>query len=187
MDVRFVSSNPHKYQEARVVLAGFGVHLRWTRRALPEPQADDLTAVVRSKLQAVRRIPGVVLVEDSGLIIPGLRGFPGVYSSYALRTVGLDGVLRLLRGRPRSAIFRTVAGVGRGSRRWLFTGETHGRITLRPRGRHGFGYDPIFQPLGSTETFAEIDLVRKNELSHRGRALRKVGMALERGLDRRAR
>ena len=182
MDVRFVSSNAHKYEEARTVLGEYGVRLRWVRRTLPEPQADDLVAVVQSKLRAVRDLAGTVLVEDSGLILPGLRGFPGVYSAYVLDTIGLDGVLRLLRGRRRSAIFRTVAGVRRGTRSWLFTGEVRGTITARPRGTNGFGYDPIFRADGMTRTFAQLDAAGKNALSHRAHALRRAGRALATGL-----
>ncbi|MCI4351220.1 MAG: non-canonical purine NTP pyrophosphatase [Thermoplasmata archaeon] len=182
MDVRFVTSNRHKYREAKAVLAEFGIDLRWSRRTLAEPQADDLAAVVRAKLDAVRGLSGLTLVEDSGLEIPALAGFPGVYSSYVLRTVGLDGVLRLLRGRPRSAVFRAITGVARGSRSWVFPAETRGRIATRARGSNGFGYDPIFVPAGSTRTFAELDPDAKSRLSHRGRSLRDVGRALEIGL-----
>jgi XTP/dITP diphosphohydrolase len=182
MDLQFVSSNAHKYQEARTVLGDLGLRVRWVRRELPEPQADDLATVVRAKLRAVQGLPGTVLVEDSGLMLRGLGGFPGVYSSYTLRTIGLEGILRLLRGRPRAAVFRTVAGVGKGRASWLFTGEVRGTIVARPRGSGGFGYDPIFSAEGSRRTFAELSAAEKNALSHRGRALRRAGRALVRGL-----
>ena len=175
MRLTFVSTNVGKFREVRATLAEFGVATRWSARALPELQAPSLRRVVRSKLAAARAGDGYVLVEDSGLFIPSLKGFPGVFSSFAYRTVGLPGLLRLIDGRPRQAVFRTVAGLGRGSHGWLFTGECPGRIAGQPRGSGGFGFDPIFVPEGFERTFGEMTSQEKNRLSHRSRAVRKVG------------
>ncbi|EQD45229.1 Ham1-like protein, partial [mine drainage metagenome] len=78
--ITFVSRNPGKAREVAAVLAPFGLGVRWRRRDLVEPQAATLAEVVRAKLAAVRDVPGYVLVEDSGLFVPSLHGFPGVYS-----------------------------------------------------------------------------------------------------------
>lgn len=171
----FVSTNRGKLAEVRHVLREYGVPVRWLRRTLPEPQADTLEEVVRSKLAAVRDVRGPVLVEDSGLFIDSLNGFPGVYSAHFLRAWGFPPILELLRTRDRSAAFRAVAGLRLGSRMILFTGEVRGSIARRPRGEGGFGYDPIFVPSGWTKTFAQVPRAAKNELSHRGKALRQVG------------
>ncbi|MGA8542545.1 MAG: non-canonical purine NTP pyrophosphatase [Thermoplasmata archaeon] len=180
IDVTFVSTNPGKYREVRELLRPYGIRVRWKRRELPEPQADDLERVVESKLDAVREIPGYVLVEDSGLFIPSLKGFPGVYSAHFLRTWKFGPIFELLRGRRRSAYFRAVAGVQRGRRRWTFAGEVRGEISRSPRGRGGFGYDPIFIPTGWDRTFAQGTADEKNAISHRARAIRQVGAALGR-------
>ncbi|HEY6239033.1 MAG TPA: non-canonical purine NTP pyrophosphatase [Thermoplasmata archaeon] len=180
MVVRFVSSNPAKFREVRAGLREHGIRVVWTRRALPELQADRLEDVVRGKLAALRPSSHPVLVEDSGLFLEGLDGFPGVYSAYAYRTIGLGGILRLLRGRSRRAVFRTVAGVAAGDQRWLTRGESRGTIAPRPRGNGGFGYDPIFIPTGFRTTFAEMTLREKNALSHRGQAIGAVGARLKR-------
>jgi len=177
-DVTFVSTNPGKFREVRGLLAPFAVRVRWRRRALPEPQAETLEEVVTAKLAAVRDIPGYVLVEDSGLFVPSLNGFPGVYSAHFLRTWRFGPLLELLRHRDRSAVFRTVAGLQRGRRRWTFVGEVAGSIAARPRGHEGFGYDPIFIPKGERKTFAEIPTETKNRLSHRARAVVQVGELL---------
>ena len=177
-DVTFVSTNPGKFREVRGLLAPFGVRVRWRRRKLPEPQAETLEEVVAAKLRAVRDIPGYVLVEDSGLFVPSLGGFPGVYSAHFLKTWKFGPLLELLRRRDRAAVFRTVAGLQRGRRYWTFVGEVTGTIASRPRGRQGFGYDPIFVPTGERRTFAEIPTERKNELSHRARAVVQVGRLL---------
>ncbi|HTT73833.1 MAG TPA: non-canonical purine NTP pyrophosphatase [Thermoplasmata archaeon] len=176
--VTFVSSNPGKFREVRDVLAEFGVATRWAPRTLPEPQADRLEEVVAAKLDAVDDVEGYVLIEDSGLFIPSLRGFPGVYSAHFLRVWRFGPIFELLAHRPRGAYFATVAGLRRGRRRWTFRGEVHGSIADRPRGRHGFGYDPIFVPNGWDRTFGEAPAAAKNAISHRARAMRKVGAAL---------
>ncbi|MGA7476376.1 MAG: non-canonical purine NTP pyrophosphatase [Thermoplasmata archaeon] len=177
-DVTFVSTNPGKFREVQNLLTPFGVRTRWRRRTLPEPQAETLEEVVVAKLAAVRDLPGYVLVEDSGLFIPSLRGFPGVYSAHFLKTWKFGPLLELLRLRDRRAYFRTVAGLQRGRRKWTFVGEVQGRIAERPRGRQGFGYDPIFIPEGGFRTFGEIPPAEKNELSHRALAIRQVGELL---------
>lgn len=160
------------------MFAARGLALGWERRTLPEPQADDLETVVRSKLGALPADRGTWIVDDSGLFLSALGGFPGVYSAYALRTIGLDGLLRLLRGRGREAVFRTVAGVRQGATSRLFRGEVRGRIAMRARGRHGFGYDPIFIPDGWRRTFGQVPPVEKNEVSHRARAMRRAATYL---------
>ncbi|MGB6501512.1 MAG: non-canonical purine NTP pyrophosphatase [Thermoplasmata archaeon] len=180
IDVTFVSTNPGKYREIREVLAPYGVRARWKRRLLPEPQAERLEEVVEAKLGAVRDVPGYVLVEDSGLFVPSLAGFPGVYSAHFLKIWKFGPLFELLRRRDRAAYFRTVAGLRRGRQHWTFAGEVHGRIARAPAGRGGFGYDPIFVPDGWSKTFAEGPAADKNEISHRARATRKVGEFLAR-------
>ena len=178
-DVTFVSTNPGKAREVRDVLARHGIRTRWVRRTLPEPQAETLEEVVRAKLDAVADLPGYVLVEDSGLFVPSLRGFPGVYSAHFLRIWKFGPLFELLRRRDRTAYFRTVAGVRRGRQRWTFVGEVHGAIARRAIGRHGFGYDPIFVPTGWDRTFGQGSADEKNAISHRAAAMRKVGAFLE--------
>ena len=180
-DVTFVSTNPGKFREVAAVLRAYGVRARWKRRTLPEPQAETLEEVVASKLEAVRDVRGLVLVEDSGLFIPSLGGFPGVYSAHFLKIWKFRPILELLRRRDRTAYFRTVAGLQRGRQRALYIGEVSGHIARRPRGRNGFGYDPIFIPDGWDRTFAQAPADAKNGVSHRARALAKVGAALARG------
>jgi XTP/dITP diphosphohydrolase len=180
IDVTFVSTNPGKFREVRDVLRPYGIRVRWKRRTLPEPQADRLEDVVVSKLDAVRDVPGTVLVEDSGLFIPSLHGFPGVYSAHFLRLWKFGPMLELLRRRRRDAHFRAVVGLREHGERRVFSGQVDGRIARRAAGRGGFGYDPIFVPRGWTRTFAQGTAVEKNAISHRARALRGVGEYLSR-------
>jgi XTP/dITP diphosphohydrolase len=177
-ELTFVSTNPGKAREVHAVLAPYGVRVRWLRRELAEPQAERLEDVVSAKLDAVEDLRGLVLVEDSGLFIPALRGFPGVYSAHFLRLWKFDPIFELLRRRPRGAYYRAVAGLRHGTKRWIFAGEVRGEIARSPAGSGGFGYDPIFVPRGWDRTFAEGTAAEKNAISHRGRALRKVGAHL---------
>jgi len=176
--VTFVTTNAGKFREARSSLGPFGVDLRWKKRSLLEPQADDLADVARRKLESVRDLRGYVLVEDSGLFIPSLKGFPGVYSAHFLKIWKFDPIFELLEHRDRRAYFRTVAALGHRGERWTFTGEVRGTIAKRPSGRNGFGYDPIFVPDGWSLTFADAPPEAKDRISHRGRAIRKVGRFL---------
>jgi XTP/dITP diphosphohydrolase len=174
-DVTFVSTNPGKFREVRDILAPYGLRTRWKRRTLPEPQAALVEDVVTAKLDAVRDLPGLVLVEDSGLFIPSLGGFPGVYSAHFLKIWKFGPILELLKTRPRGAYYRSVVGVQKAGSRWMFGGEVVGAIAEKPAGSGGFGYDPIFVPRGWDRTFAEGTAEEKNAVSHRGRSVRQVG------------
>jgi XTP/dITP diphosphohydrolase len=189
IDVTFVSTNPGKFREVRQVLSPYGVRARWKRRVLPEPQAETLEEVVASKLAAVEDVRGYVLVEDSGLFIPSLAGFPGVYSAHFLRIWKFGPIFELLKRRPRDAEFRAVVGLQNGRTRRTFSGRVTGTIAMRAAGLGGFGFDPIFVPDGwGRRTFAEGSADEKNAVSHRARALRQVGAYLEqRGAGPRAR
>ncbi|WP_448588286.1 RdgB/HAM1 family non-canonical purine NTP pyrophosphatase [Thermocrinis sp.] len=130
------------------------------------------------------------LADDSGLVIPSLDGYPGVFSSrfYALDWGGkepvkttkdqanISKVLRLLEGRSdRRAHFKAVVCLMIEEDLYLFAeGTCQGEIVETPRGSEGFGYDPIFKPLGQERTMAELSPEEKDLISHRGKALRKL-------------
>lgn len=179
-EVRFVSTNPGKVREVRAVLAPYGVRVRWSRRRLAEPQAETLEEVARHKLSSVPASAGYVLVEDSGLFVRSLGGFPGVYSAHILKLWGFGPLLELVRRRDPTASFRTVAALRHGRRVWLFAGEVRGRLSRRAVGRHGFGYDPIFVPDGFRRTLGELPSTTKDRISHRAEAMRRVGAFLAR-------
>jgi XTP/dITP diphosphohydrolase len=178
--VTFVSRNAGKVPEVRAVLGEYGIRVRWRKKEFVEPQVDTLEEVAAAKLRSVRDVAGYVLVEDSGLFIPSLNGFPGVYSSHFLEVWGFGPMLELLRTRSRKAFFRTVAGLRKGRQEWTFGGEVHGTIARRAAGHGGFGYDPIFVPDGWDRTFAQAPAEEKDAISHRARAVRKVGTFLAR-------
>ncbi len=176
MKLRFVTGNEGKQREVSAMLPCEVVQ---HDVGYPEIQADTLQEVARFGLDWLRpRIDGPFMLEDAGLFIDGLDGFPGVYSSYVYKTIGIHGILQLLENAGgRKAVFRSVIGVYDGEQHF-FTGECHGSIAREVWGEHGFGYDPIFVPEGSEMTFAEMQPTEKNRYSHRGSAVEKLSAYL---------
>lgn len=116
-----------------------------------------------------------LFIDDSGLFVDALKGFPGVYSSYVFKTLGCEGILRLMEGvEGRGARFECCIGyMEPGGDPYIAKGVAHGTISRGMAGTGGFGYDPIFVPEGGSRTYAQIDVAEKNTLSHRGRAMAK--------------
>lgn len=169
----FVTSNAGKCAEMRELLTGFD--LRQKNVPYPEIQAEDLETVARFGLQWLQdTVEAPFMLEDAGLFIDALHGFPGVYSAYVFGTLGNRGILRLLEGvENRRAVFQSVIGLYDGEMH-VFTGACAGSVAREERGDQGFGYDPLFIPEGSTRTFAQMTPAEKNARSHRGRAARQV-------------
>ncbi|KON29501.1 hypothetical protein AC482_06340 [miscellaneous Crenarchaeota group-15 archaeon DG-45] len=171
------TGNRHKHREAAAVLAEHGVDLRQMEARRVEIQADDLADIAAYSLGAIPDDGRPVLVEDAGIFIDRYGGFPGPYSSYALRTIRLPGVLKLMDGvEERRATFQSVIAFRHGGEVMFFRGSVRGRIADAIRGSGGFGYDPIFIPdEGDGRTFGEMTPREKNALSHRARAFRGLG------------
>lgn len=153
---------PHGYQVSQFLIDGKNPEIL-------EPQSESLKVVAKEKLRQAREILSslgrgdeAVLVEDSGLFIDCLSGFPGVYSSHALATIGYSGILQLMQGigdrptdaesgsesigRGRRANFQAVAALWDGEQTYFGVGTCTGRISLAAIEGNGFGFDPIFIP-----------------------------------------
>lgn len=171
--ITFVTTNEGKFKEVFDRLLERGIRIERADRAYPEIQADSLEKIVRFGATVLdEQLPGDYLIDDSGLFIDALNGFPGPYSSYAYKRLGCAGILTLLAGvRDRGAAFETVLLLRRKGEHHTFRGEVRGSIAGAERGRAGFGFDPIFIPDGESRTFAEMDVKEKNRFSHRGRAV----------------
>jgi XTP/dITP diphosphohydrolase len=175
----FATNNFHKFNEARRVLARHKIAVGMLRVKALEIQSDSLSDIAQSSaVDAFERCRLPLIVEDAGLFVNALKGFPGPYAAYVYKTVGNAGLLKLLEGvDDRKATFRSAIAYydGRGNA-VLFEGEATGEITSEERignGKSGFGFDPIFQPHGSAKTFAEMTLEEKNGFSHRANAISK--------------
>ncbi len=174
--IYFVTSNKGKFVEARAI---FG-DLEQKDLGYIEIQADTLEEVALYGMKEVAaRLQGRMMLEDAGLFVEALKGFPGVYSAYVQKTIGNAGILRLMEGHEnRNAHFKSVvAYVEPGMEAVLFSGEVHGQIGYKASGQKGFGYDPIFY-VGEV-SLGEMDLEKKNLISHRAGSMR----ALKKWLD----
>ncbi len=178
-EILFLTSNAHKAAEARSILNKYGISIINRPAKGTEIQSDSLADVARFCAQdAFKRLGRPLFVEDSGLFIDALNGFPGVYSSTAYAQIGCPGILRLLSGlQNRAAQFRcAVAFIDRQGAR-IFEAESSGSISEKEAGPSGFGYDPIFIPKGHEKTFAQAPAL-KARLSHRAKALDALGRHL---------
>ncbi len=178
MKLLFASKNRHKLAEANLALRNYGVELVSADVEKLEIQSDSLEEIaLYAARYAYTKIRRPVVVEDAGLFVYALHGFPGPYSSYVYKTIGIEGLLKLMKGvEDRRAKFVSVVAFALNENDVLvFRGEVEGAIALEPRGSGGFGFDPIFIPCGFTTTFAEMSLKRKVEVCHRGIAFRKLG------------
>ena len=173
----FVTSNLHKFQEARRVLSEYKLATAKLKVEAIEIQDDSLENIAKYSAQdAVKNCGLPVFVEDAGLFVEALKGFPGPYSKYVYNTVGLKGILKLMKNETnRSAYFMSVIAFATPEMQPVcFVGKVHGNLSFEERGTSGFGYDPIFEPLeGEGRTFAEMTTEEKNMLSHRAGALRR--------------
>ena len=177
--IYFVTGNKGKVLEAQKKLAEFDLEVIQKDLGYPEIQAIKLEDVALYGAEHIqKKTSHPFILEDAGLFIDSLDGFPGVYSAYVYRTIGCKGILELMKdfkGDERKAVFRSVfafASADEAPR--LFIGECSGKISDEEMGENGFGYDPIFIPEGKTKTFAQILTAEKNQLSHRGRSLDKL-------------
>jgi XTP/dITP diphosphohydrolase len=182
IEVLFVTGNKHKVIEAEAVLREFGIRVKPISIARKiEIQHDSLEEIARfAAVEAYKQVGAPVLVEDSGLFIEKLNGFPGPYSSYVYKTIGVRGVLKLMEDykdwESRKAKFVCVVAYALSETDVkIFRGETEGYISFDARGSSGFGFDPIFIPQGATKTFAEMSIDEKSLYSHRGKAFRAFG------------
>jgi XTP/dITP diphosphohydrolase len=166
--IYFVTSNKGKYVEAQAI---FG-DLEQRDIGYAEIQADTLEEVAIFGMKEVAaHLEGAVMLEDAGLFVGALKGFPGVYSAYVQKTIGNAGILRLMEGQEnRSAYFKSVVAYAEpGMETVMFSGEVQGQIGFEARGKKGFGYDPIFY-VGEV-SLGEMDLEKKNQISHRAKSM----------------
>jgi len=169
-DLFFVSSNHHKYQEAKKILESFDINLKFFKYELEEIQSSSLKEIASKKaIQAFQKCKKPIIIEDDGLFIDSLDGFPGPYSSYVFKTIGNKGILQLLK-KNRKAKFISIISYHDNKNCKSFEAKIDGTISKSQNGI-GWGYDPIFVPKNFNQTFAQLN--NKNDLSHRYKALKK--------------
>jgi XTP/dITP diphosphohydrolase len=190
--VVLATRNRHKVDELRRILAPYDVEL-CSLDDFPEvPDVPETGATFADnallKAHAVARATGLVAIaDDSGLAVDALNGMPGVLSARWAGAHGDDGAnLRLVLaqvdhvadGRRGAAFVCAAAAATPDGREVVVEGRLEGTLTREPRGRNGFGYDPIFLPRGGDRTTAELDPDEKDAISHRGVAFRQLAPLL---------
>ncbi len=174
MEIYFATGNPNKFKEAKKIFEknAAGIMLKHFEFRHREIRSDSIEEIALESAEAAYRELGKpVFVEDTGLFIDALDGFPGTYSAWVQKKIGCRGILKLLEGIGESdARFEACIAFNDGKGIRSFKGVCEGTIAESERGKSGFGYDPIFVPKGESSTFAEsIEL--KNKYSHRYKSL----------------
>ena len=168
MDLIYATTNKHKFAGAKQALAGTDINLIAPDETLPdvpEIQSDDQEAVsVDKALKYYNLLKRPLVVMDSGLFIDELNGFPGIYTKYALDTIGIDRIIQLLGGATRAYTQRTITYFN-GNKSQTFTLKLHGALLKEPRGNNGRNYDKYFLPDGKNKTLAEMTDEEKAELT----------------------
>eukprot|EP00274_Cyanoptyche_gloeocystis_P008411 CAMPEP_0196659152 /NCGR_PEP_ID=MMETSP1086-20130531/33400_1 /TAXON_ID=77921 /ORGANISM="Cyanoptyche gloeocystis , Strain SAG4.97" /LENGTH=187 /DNA_ID=CAMNT_0041993013 /DNA_START=100 /DNA_END=663 /DNA_ORIENTATION=- len=173
--ITFVTGNKKKLEEV-VAIIGDSIPMISKKIDLPELQGEP-EEISKGKCRlAAKEVQGPVCVEDTCLCFNALKGLPGPYIKWFLEKLGHDGLNRMLSGfEDKSAYALCVFSYskGPGHEPISFAGRTEGRI-VPARGPPHFGWDPIFEPSGFDQTYAELDSGIKNTISHRYRALSKL-------------
>lgn len=175
-EIHFATSNRNKFLEAQTIIEKYGIRLTFLGSRGLEIQSDSLEEIARqSAIVSSTNAKTATIVEDAGLFVDALRGFPGPYSSFTFRTLGCEGILKLMEGisNRKSRFVSAVAYCEPNKQPVCFSGVSEGILEIEARGKGGFGFDPIFTPMeGRTKTFAEMSRIEKNRYSHRAKAFR---------------
>lgn len=189
MKLVFATNNAHKLREVSQVVGDKFTLLTPRECGIDEDIPEEQPTLEGNALQKARYIYARTgmdcFADDTGLEVDALAGEPGVRSArYATDGHDDEANKRLLLERmqgveARGAQFRTAIALIIGGKEYLFEGIVRGNITLEEQGDGGFGYDPLFVAEGCEQSFAEISAEEKNEISHRGRAVRKLAEFLQ--------
>ncbi|MFV8367993.1 non-canonical purine NTP diphosphatase [Flavobacterium sp. LB2R40] len=184
MQLVFASNNKNKILELQSMLPASITILSLESigcfEEIPETQNTIEGNAIQKANYVTEKYGYDCFADDTGLEVDSLHGEPGVYSArYAgeqRNTVdNMNKLLAALSDKSnRKAQFKTVITLNLKGQQYHFTGIARGEITLEKTGNQGFGYDPVFQPEGFSETFAQLSLEIKNKISHRGKATQQL-------------
>lgn len=173
MQINLVTSNKNKVMEFRQVLEP-QIKVNHVEMSYPELRHDSNEEIAKDSANRLSlQLGKPVVVEDSGIFIEALNGFPGVCSAYIHKRIGLEGILKLMQGITNRNIFyfSAVAFAKPGQEPIVFTGRQEGTLALSIRGKFGWGHDPLFIPKGEEKTLGEMAEPKK---THRATAVKKL-------------
>lgn len=195
MKAVLASRNRKKLTELQTILSELGIEVMLQSEAGVEVEVEETGTTFEEnailKAEAVRDATGMITIsDDSGLVVEALNGEPGVYSA-RYGGPGLDDadrwnlILKKMEGKTQRTckFVSVVCGAFPNGDRILARGECHGVVAREPKGEHGFGYDPVFLLPDRDKTMAELTEGEKNQISHRGNALRAFQKELEKYLN----
>ena len=173
----FVTGNVNKLNEAKGIL-GNKYNIINKKVDLPEIQSVDVEEVVKEKIkEAYKILKSPCFVEDTGLYIKKLNGFPGALIKFYYEYLNNTGICKQTGG--SKAYVETIIGYYNGKKIIILKGILNGTISKKPKGNKGFGWDPIFIPNGKKKTLAELDFKEKNKISARYKAFLKLKKILK--------
>lgn len=190
-EIVFATNNPHKLEEIKQILKGYFKVCGLKEKGIEEDIPEDHDTLEENAFQKAEyiwtKLGESCFADDTGLEIEALDGAPGVYSArysrmgdpvYPQMEIAEGNIRKVLEKMDgltnRRARFRTVIALILDGKRFSFEGVAEGSIIAATRGARGFGYDPIFLPEGFSDTFAEMDMELKNQISHRSKAVMKL-------------
>ena len=176
MIINFVTTNKGKVREFKQILEP-DHKVKQLVIDYPELRSDDPEEIAcLAAKQLADKLKKIIVVEDSGLFIPSLNDFPGTCSAYIHKRIGLEGILKLMKGiKNRTCYYKSAVGYCEpGKKPVSFLGAEKGKVADKIKGTHGFGHDPIFIPEGSTKTYGEMGNVKEVKKFRRRAVLKLV-------------
>ncbi len=177
MALYFITGNKNKFSEVKAIIP----NVEQLDIDLPEIQDIDAKKIISAKLlEALNYKQAEFIVEDTSLYLECLNGLPGPLIKWFMKTIGNDGLFNIAEKLGNNkAEAKTIIGYAKNPKEiYYFEGSVKGKI-VSPRGKSGFGWDPIFQPEGFSKSFAELTPEEKNKISMRRIALNKLKEFLE--------
>ncbi|MBI4448034.1 RdgB/HAM1 family non-canonical purine NTP pyrophosphatase [Candidatus Woesearchaeota archaeon] len=174
-EIFFATSNYDKFEEAKKILEKYGINLlKSDIEVIEKKLPTEKETAIDKALTAMQRLQKSLIAEDTGIYFEAFQNFPGVNASFIFKTIGYEGVLRLLEGKNRKAFFRTTIAYYEPNGKIVnFQGTCNGEIATKPSKEISFDYDTIFIPEGHKKTFSELTKEEKAKISHRAQALEK--------------
>ena len=157
--INFATSNKGKLKEFKQILEP-GIKVNHIEISYPEIRSEDNEEIARHSAQMLaKKFKKNIVVEDSGLFIKSLNGFPGAFSAWVHKKIGLNGIIKLMENsKDRRCEYRSAVAYCEPEKKAIsFLGTEKGKIAEKIRGNFGFGHDPIFIPEGSSKTYGEME------------------------------
>jgi len=158
MKLFFVTCNKGKFKEFKQILEP-KIKVEQLEIDYPELRSDDPQEIAKlAAKQLSDKLNKPIVVEDSGLFVKSLNGFPGTSSAYIHKRIGLKGIIKLMKGvKNRGAMYMSAVAYCEPKKPATgFLGTEKGKIAKKIKGKYGFGHDPIFIPEGSKKTYGEM-------------------------------